>query len=217
MLQVHNLGRMIIGMLASAVFGALVSWGIQSSNSTEKRLVARTNRALQSRALVPESKLYQINFVVLGTVRSFSGPDKDFLRSIRLAQGAVRALASEVGAVSSVVGVALDRTPDAGLQWLSTIGGFDEVATGQGWVGNSAVHYIWSDTSYRASLPQIRVELRTLSIQRERIRETKRQMLLSLVGKDKFPDAQAQILALRDSVQSLLSGKLVPSAVGGTK
>ncbi len=60
-----------------------------------------------------------------------------------------------------VVGVAIDEDPEAGLTYLSDIGGgtvgtaFDQIAVGGSWLNEQVVRFAWREGKAAASTPQV--------------------------------------------------------------
>lgn len=89
------------------------------------------------------------------------------------AMGSIRTqLRAEYGAAYAavrVVGVALDRDLDAGLQFLSDIGegqpggAFDQVIVGGSWLNEQIVRFVWREGIAQAASPQVVVIERPVS------------------------------------------------------
>ena len=60
-----------------------------------------------------------------------------------------------------VVGVAIDEEPEAGLDFLSEIGGggvrhaFDQIAIGGSWLNEHLVRFVWREAVAEAATPQV--------------------------------------------------------------
>ncbi len=62
------------------------------------------------------------------------------------------------------IGVAAEKSLNAGLRFLNAMGQFDEIVVGGDWMNEEAVRYFWRDIPGRASLPQIVVVRRSVKI-----------------------------------------------------
>ena len=60
------------------------------------------------------------------------------------------------------IGVAAEKSLNAGLRFLNAMGQFDEIVVGGDWMNEEAVRYFWRDIPGRASLPQIVVVRRSV-------------------------------------------------------
>ncbi len=73
----------------------------------------------------------------------------------------IRAAYGDTYAHIEVVGVAIDEDPEAGLTYLSDIGGgtvgtaFDQIAVGGSWLNEQVVRFAWREGKAAASTPQV--------------------------------------------------------------
>ncbi len=65
--------------------------------------------------------------------------------------------AEEQGMTFKAVGVALDWSPEQGIEHLETMGRFDEISAGYNWGNSLALRHIWSDAFAAPNTPQILV------------------------------------------------------------
>lgn len=77
--------------------------------------------------------------------------------SVGNAMRTLSARANQEGVVFRAIGVALDRSPEEGLEHLRRIGRFDEVSAGMGWGNHLASEYIWEEVPGLPATPQILV------------------------------------------------------------
>ncbi len=64
-------------------------------------------------------------------------------------------LAHRPEAVERMVGVALDRDPWVGADYLKTLGGFDEIITGGTWLNTATEKYLWGAYAVSPETPQV--------------------------------------------------------------
>lgn len=64
-------------------------------------------------------------------------------------------LAGQPEAVARTIGVALDQDPARGVKYLSTLGEFDEIVAGGGWLNTATEKYLWGVHSLDAVTPQV--------------------------------------------------------------
>jgi hypothetical protein len=109
---------------------------------------------------------------------------------VRLSQDAV-----ERGVSFKAVGVAVDASPDDGMEHLSRFGKFDELAAGYGWANSSAARYLGSSGAARLATPQIVVLTQVLVVpdgadtdvlDEHFFRETGQSLLAAVAGTDRI-------------------------------
>ena len=64
-------------------------------------------------------------------------------------------LAQRPEAVERMVGLALDRDPWVGADYLETLGGFDEIVTGGIWLNTATEKYLWGEYTISPETPQV--------------------------------------------------------------
>ena len=62
------------------------------------------------------------------------------------------------------IGVALDWSPEKGIEHLSKFGHFDEVAAGYNWGNSLALRYMWSEKRVATATPQVVVYKRFFTV-----------------------------------------------------
>lgn len=60
------------------------------------------------------------------------------------------------------IGIAVDNTVPAGLQFLGAFGKFDELIVGRNWLNSGAIKYIWKDVAGTPGIPRLLVVERTV-------------------------------------------------------
>lgn len=94
--------------------------------------------------------------------------------------------AEDQGMTFKAVGVALDWSPERGIEHLETMGRFDEISAGYNWGNTLALQHIWSDGSALPRTPQILVYKRILvAPQRDRAlhyEENQREIIINKAG-----------------------------------
>lgn len=85
----------------------------------------------------------------------------DIREAFGLIRERMRAAYGNAYAHIEVVGVAIDEDPEAGLTYLSDIGGgtvgtaFDQIAVGGSWLNEQIVRFAWREGKAAASTPQV--------------------------------------------------------------
>jgi hypothetical protein len=74
---------------------------------------------------------------------------------VRAAKAAIAALAEGHGMSFHSAGVGLDWSASDGIEYIMSVGSFDEVAAGYGWANAYAARYFWGDVAGKASVPQV--------------------------------------------------------------
>jgi hypothetical protein len=146
------------GMAIAAVGAALIDTDFAETQTTDGNGVA----AHAAVGLPQEEYVFVfIGSSVCGAANLPYLPD-----AIAAAKDGVAARAEEDGARLHTIGVARDRSIDAGLEHLRKFGHFDEVAAGAGW-GNSAINrYIYETFPGPGVTPQIVVVKREVALGR---------------------------------------------------
>lgn len=76
--------------------------------------------------------------------------------SVRMIRQLVRGqLAQRPEAVERMIGVALDRDPWVGADYLETLGGFDEIIAGGTWLNTATEKYLWGAHTISPETPQV--------------------------------------------------------------
>ena len=85
-----------------------------------------------------------------------------------------------------MIGVSLDWEPEVGWNYLRQFGVFDEVAVGGNWFGLHPEVLMFSGTGVEASVPQIVIYERTLTLDDAKPIFGQRRILRSLRGRDQI-------------------------------
>lgn len=73
----------------------------------------------------------------------------------RIPELAREQLTGQPEAVARTIGVALDQDPGQGVKYLSTLGEFDELVAGGGWLNTATEKYLWGVHALDALTPQV--------------------------------------------------------------
>lgn len=129
----------------------------------------------------------------------------------KLVEAAARELArqSAVAALGfSTVGIAVDPSPEDGIDNLRRFGKFDQLIVGGGWESLGAFEYVWDRHPGQAAVPQILVAYRTVESVPTRILGVKSTVLARVVGLDELQAWARQGFLLTIPSDSLLLKKL---------
>jgi hypothetical protein len=85
-----------------------------------------------------------------------------------------------------MIGVSLDWEPEVGWNYLRQFGAFDEVAVGSNWFGLHPEVLMFSGASIEATIPQIVIYERTVSVADAKPTFGPRRILRSLRGRDQM-------------------------------
>jgi hypothetical protein len=152
----------------------------------------------------------QLVMVVLGSAGCGASRGSELLASMLAVRDSLRAIAQRRSTPFASIGVALDEDPRTGMDWLSEVGGFDEVAAGEGWINTAAVAYVWRDTTALAATPQVIVELRRIGRETtKRFSVPSGEVLIRMIG---GPDI-SNMAGLR-VVDSLLTTRVTRTRAG---
>ncbi len=97
----------------------------------------------------------EIDFVFIGSVHC---PWSTRTETIRAVQTAIIDVSHEAAAARvgfRAVGIAIDESPATGLAYLRSVGHFDEIATGGGWLNASAFPIVWGDAKGVGATPEV--------------------------------------------------------------
>lgn len=75
--------------------------------------------------------------------------------AVRALKERVKHRAEESGRSFAAIGIAVDRSTEAGLTHLNKLGAFDEVITGRGWLNIGVIKYLHEDMPGQVATPQI--------------------------------------------------------------
>jgi len=104
---------------------------------------------------------------------------------------ALRAEADEAAFILSHLGVAIDSDADKGYQYLSSFGLFDEMITGNGWLNEAAVSYIWRQELAEPAVPQVLVLYREIRQEGRFLNVSNDSLLFQSVGVGQLEDRLA--------------------------
>lgn len=128
----------------------------------------------------------QLLMVYLGSAFCGWCQDEHLPEAIESVKIALASQAHRAGISFKAVGLAVDWSPEAGVDHLQRMGLFDEVAAGDSWANTLAMEYVWSDESSVPATPQVLVYLRWLISPEDSIRarhgESRKTLLVSKVG-----------------------------------
>jgi len=102
-------------------------------------------------------------------------------------KGLVRDQAKKQGAAFSVVGVANDWEIPTAINFIASVGPFDQLVLGGNWTNLAIERFIWRDSTARAAMPQIVVIERTVTPLRAGMTFSEPKILRRLVGGDEIP------------------------------
>lgn len=163
----------------------------------ERALAAHAHaRALTTR--FPRGEGRQLVAVVLGSSKCGASRGTELARSIRKLLDTLANIASDSQMQYTTVGVALDERPSGGLDWLASLGGFDEVMAGGRWLSVGAQTFLWSPSRNSAAIPQIVILTRTVSVAQSGIAYSDSRETGRLVG--------ARAIQYPGDLRSLMSG-----------
>lgn len=166
-----------------------------NSPSLDRALAAQPDaRAL--RQLYPRGEGRELVAVVLGSSKCGASRGSEIGQAIRAILDTLDQVARAHTTQFSTVGIALDERPSDGLEWLASLGGFNEVAAGARWLSMGAHRYLWSAAGSPTAIPQVIIAVRTVRVSRTGIEIFESRELARLVG--------ARAIIDRDSLQSVL-------------
>jgi hypothetical protein len=151
----------------------------------------------RTRASLPNGATLEAVFVGASTCeasRSSALP-----RAVRGALALLRDSAAAVGVQFASIGLALDWGPSEGIRWLGRVAHFDEVVAGRSWANLGAIDYLWRDSLGVPAMPQLIVATRTILSDRTRVRATRPQAILRLIGAGAIRDWVAEHATRSDS------------------
>lgn len=73
-----------------------------------------------------------------------------------------RAEEEDVGLVT--IGIGTGASPERSIEFLNSVGQFDEMMVGRGWLNSGALRYLWRDLPGKPSIPQVIVTRRRLDM-----------------------------------------------------
>ncbi len=170
-----------IGMIVSAL--SYRKWGAKPlivMNSVNRSASSRITRQSNLESGV------EVLAVVIGSQSCGASTTPGFSGAIARILTELETDATRHGRRFSSVGVALDQSPADGIQFLSTIGSFDEVMVGRSWLNSGAVHYIWRDIAGMPALPQLVLVERSVSVGERSISIGSDKLLARHVGIDQI-------------------------------
>lgn len=132
--------------------------------------------------VLPDSISTQLVMVVVGSSRCGASQGNALAKAIRMVRDSARLMAEEQSVPFVTIGVALDYWPEEGLRWLRGIGEFDEVLSGQKWLGEGAFQFVWGVQGAPTVVPQIILETRTIERRKFQLRVINRSELARMVG-----------------------------------
>lgn len=62
------------------------------------------------------------------------------------------------------IGIGTGASPERSMEFLTSVGRFDEMMVGRGWLNSGALRYLWRDLPGKPSIPQIIVTHRSLDM-----------------------------------------------------
>lgn len=151
----------------------------------------------------------QLVLVLIGTKRLGAKDAKGAISAFQSLRDSVRRMATSHALPLVVIGASVDQSPDDGLRWLKLVGGFDEVVTGQGWLGLAAERFIWSDTAVQARIPQVRILLRSVAADRTSVKLLAERSLHSFVGYPSWIQSQKELGSLEAALLLALEARPV--------
>jgi hypothetical protein len=86
------------------------------------------------------------------------------------------------------VGVAMDWSVEDGVRFLHEFGKFDELVVGRNWLNSAVVRYVWRDVPGSATLPQIVVVMRHVTVAPTTIAVGDERLLVRKLGADEIID-----------------------------
>lgn len=133
-------------VLPGAVGAAVTSWA--------KTAAVHSRSPAPQPSQLPADGVEEVAILIGG---SFCGATNvaEFPEAVSRLRTAMRQRALERGHLFSMVAVALDPEIDSGLKWIKSLGEFDEVVIGRGWLNTVAAQRIWRDPAATAGLPQL--------------------------------------------------------------
>ena len=128
----------------------------------------------------------QIVVVYVGMTRCGHSRDPEVINAVRRMKPLLARQADSLAVPLSVMGVALDWKVQDGIDYLRSLGEFDEIATGSNWGNLAAISYIWHQPSGRSVVPQVLIYQRTVTPQQSTIAFGPEQELARFVGTDEI-------------------------------
>jgi len=113
------------------------------------------------------------------------------------------AKAESLGSRVAFLGAALDHDLDAGLEYLETLGPFDEVTVGRRWLNSLSVQYLIRDMPAGAKIPQVQVFYREIHVDGPWMEIGEDVVLARKIGVDEIMHWGSQGFALLDPPREL--------------
>lgn len=105
----------------------------------------------------------ELVLVLIGSSTCPGATLPELREGIRLLRTGLTARARQSNQHPVLIGVALDTDRSRGAKWVETLGSFDEVLLGGGWVSTGALAYMWRDIPGEPSIPQVILFERTVT------------------------------------------------------
>lgn len=121
------------------------------------RLVALSQpsyRAMFRRYEIPPRHSRERMAIVISSSWCIGGKDPRFVPAVRAALRILSQQAEADSVTFSAMGVSLDWPPDSGAIYIQHLADFDQWVVGYNWSNDSAVRWIWNDSTVRAAIPQ---------------------------------------------------------------
>ena len=97
----------------------------------------------------------QLVMVYFGSSRCAGSNRPELPAAVEALKRGLAGSARREGMSFMAIGVALDWAPEAGIEYLSKVGRFDEVAAGYNWGNSLALRYMWAEASVAPATPQV--------------------------------------------------------------
>jgi len=177
--------RMFNGRARSAAVAALAMAtlvvGILAARTAAQVRPAEGERATgSSAAALTDGR--EIVVVLIGMSNCGAAQRPEFPPAFERAVKRLREGADSRGERLSTIGVALDWDVADGLDFLTRVGRFDEVAAGLNWQNSLALRYIFRDFPGQPAVPQVVVLERTIEIQQTSLDARDERLLDRIVG-----------------------------------
>lgn len=157
-MRINASARMLVlpAMLFALAFGGV--WRISEWRRERQR--GEADRLLAERIALQEPG-EEIVVIYVGSSRCSWCARPELPRYVAQAVEAIRA-ERRASARVTLIGVAVETDPSAGLDHLRRVAPFDQVTAGGGWLNDGAYRYIWAGVGQPAATPQIIVLRRTI-------------------------------------------------------
>lgn len=107
----------------------------------------------------------ELLLVFIGSSTCGASEAPGFPEALATVQTALGERAAAFGLSFGTLGVAIDHSPRKGIAFLESMGDFDELIAGRGWINQGGVSFVWRHLPGESAIPQIVVLARNVSTQ----------------------------------------------------